>query len=120
MDFRSGSKYLTIPSIMFMILLHGTLLYSGKPLGRPPNSGLVRDISQHDAPSIDPGGMRALEGNDTTLGVLGRLKEEGDILPISSLPTLILDSAMWQEKHGRSDLPTFTFGMGISRRRVAI
>ena len=62
---------------------------------------------------IDPGGMGALEGQDTTLRVLGRLKEEGGILPTSSLPTLISDYVLWEEKHGRNkNLPTYTFGMG--------
>ena len=56
--------------------------------------------------------MRALEDQNTVLGVLGRLKEEGDLLPISSLPTLILDSTLWEEMHGRNDLQTCTFGIG--------
>ena len=60
MDLCSGSKDLIVPSIMLMRLLHGTLLFSGKPLGRPPDSYFVGGISQHDAPSIDPGGMGAL------------------------------------------------------------
>ena len=51
-------------------------------------------------------------GNCTALIVFGRLKEEGDILPTSSLPTLISYSALWEEKHGRNGLPTYTFGMG--------
>ena len=82
MDFHSGGKALTIPSIMHMRLVHGTLLCCGKPPGRPPDLDLVRDISHHDAPFIDLGGMGALEDHDTVLRVLGRLKEEGDILPI--------------------------------------
>ena len=43
---------------------------------------------------------------------MGRLKEEGDLLPTSSLTTLISDSTVWEEKHGRNDLPTYSFGMG--------
>ena len=97
---------------MFTRLLHGTLLSSGKPPGRPPDSDLVREISHHDAPSIVLGGMGALEDHDTTLRILGRLKEEGDILPISSLPTLISDFALWEEMHVKNDLPKYTFGMG--------
>ena len=89
MDLHNGSKDLTVPSIMLMRLLHGTLLFSGKPPGRPPDSDLVRNVSQNDAPNIYPGGMGALEDQDIALRVLGRLKEEGDILPTSSLPTLI-------------------------------
>ena len=42
------------------------------------------------------------------LRVLGRLKEERDILPTSSLPTLISDSMLWED----SNLPISTFGMG--------
>ena len=49
----------------------------------------VGDVSQHDNPSIDLGGMGGLEDHVTMLRVLGRLKEEGDILPTSSSPTLI-------------------------------
>lgn len=84
MDLCSGIKDLTVPSIMLMRLLHGTLLSSGKAPVRPLDSDLVIFISQHDAPIIYPGGMGALEGNDTTLGVFDRLKEEGDLLPTSS------------------------------------
>ena len=43
---------------------------------------------------------------------MGRLKEEGDILPTSSLPTLISHSMLWEDMHGRNDLPTYKFGMG--------
>ena len=88
MDLNSGSKDLTVPSIMLMRLLYGTLLSSSKPPRRPPDSFFVGDVSQHDAPNLDPRGMGALAENDTMLGVLVRLKEEGDILPISVLPTL--------------------------------
>ena len=112
MGLHSGSKDLTLPSIMLMRLLHGTLLSSGKPPGRPPDSNLVRDISQHDAPSIDPGGIGSLEDKATMLGVLGRLKEEGDLLPTSSSPILISNSTPWKEEKGRNDLPMHTFGMG--------
>ena len=111
MDLGSGSKDLTTPSIMLMRLLHGTLLSSGKPPRRPLDSDFVVYVSQHDAPSIDPGGMGALEDNDTMLGILGRLKEEGYLLLISSLPTLISDSVLWEEMHRRNYLPTYTFGM---------
>ena len=112
MELHSGSKDLTVPSIMLMRFLHGTLLSRGKPLGRPLDSVFVGDISQHDVPIIDQRGIGALEDHDTAFGVLGRLKEEGDILPTSSLPTFISDSALWEEKHGRNDLPTYTFGIG--------
>ena len=45
MDLCSGSKGLTVPSIVLMRLLHGTLLFSGKPPGRPHDSYFVRDVS---------------------------------------------------------------------------
>ena len=37
MDLRRGSKDPTVPSIMLMRLLYGTLLSSGKSLGRTPD-----------------------------------------------------------------------------------
>ena len=73
----------------------------------------MRNLSQHVAPLIDPGGLGTLGGHGTTQRVLGRLKEEGDILPLSSLPTLTSDSALWQKQQGKdSSLPTCIFGMG--------
>ena len=106
MDLRSGSKDLTVPSIMLMRLLNGTLLSSGKPHGRPPDLVFVGNRSPHDAPNKNTRGMGALEDNNTTLGGLGRLKEEGDLLPLSSSPTLISDSVVWEEDNGRNVLPT--------------
>ena len=38
MDLCSGSKDLKIPSLMFMIMLQGTFLHHGKPLGVPLDS----------------------------------------------------------------------------------
>ena len=53
-----------------------------------------------------------LDGYDKAQRVLCRLKEEGDILPTSSLPTLISYSALGKEKHGEDNsLPTCEFGM---------
>ena len=50
---------------------------------------------------------------DTTLGVLGRLKERGSILSTSSLPTSISDSTLWQKQQGKdSNLPTCIFDRG--------
>ena len=83
MDLCSGSKDLIVPSIMHMRLVHGTLLFCGKPLMRPPDLDLVRHASHNDAPFIDPGGMGALEGQYIALRVLSSLEEEGDILPTS-------------------------------------
>ena len=118
MDLRSGRKDLIVPSIIHMTLAHETLFFCGKPLGRPPDQTLVRYVSNYDAPFIDPGGMEALGGHDTTLRVLGRLKEEGDILPTSSLPTLISNYALWKGKHGKdSSLPTYTFYMGYFKEK---
>jgi len=54
----------------------------------------VRNVSQHVTPLIDPGGVGKFGGHGTTLRVLGRLKEEGDILRASSLPTLTSDLAL--------------------------
>ena len=52
-------------------------------------------------------------GHGTVLRVLGRLKEEGDILPTSSLPTLISDFTLIKEKHGEDNrLPICHFSMG--------
>ena len=101
-----------IPSIMHMRMIHETSLSCGKPPRRPPDLDLVRDVSHLDAPFIDPGRMGTLEDQDTALRVLGRLKEEGDLLPTSSTPTPISDSVLWEEKNGRNGLPTYTFGMG--------
>lgn len=111
MDLRSGSKDLTVPSIMVMIFLQGTLLSSCKPPGRPPNSVLVRDISLHDAPRSELGGMGALEDTTTALGGLGKHKEEGDFFLSSSSPTLISNSVLLEEKKGRYVLPTCIFGI---------
>ena len=112
MDLRSGSKDLTVPSIMFMIFLHGTLLSSGKPPRRPPDSVLVGDISLHDAPRSKPGGMGELEDKSIALGGLGKHKKEGDFLLSSSSPTFIYDSTLLEEEKGRYVLPTYTFGIG--------
>ena len=72
----------------------------------------MRSLSQHVAPPIDLG-VGTFGGHGTVQRVLGRLKEEGDILPKSSLPTLISDSALRREKHGEDrSLPTCTFGIG--------
>ena len=45
---------------MQMTLAHGTLLFCGKPPGRPLDPDLVRHVSHRDAPFIDLGGMGAL------------------------------------------------------------
>ena len=98
MYLRIRSKDLIVPSIMHMTLAHETLLFCGKPPGRSRDQNLVRNVSHHGTPFIDLGGVGALGGHGTMLRVLGRLKEEGDILPTSSLPTLISDFALVKEK----------------------
>lgn len=101
MDLCSGRKDLTVPSIMFMIFLHGTLLSSGKPPGRPPDSDLVGEASQHAAPSLGPGGIGALEDKATSLEDLGKLKKEGYLLLLSSSPThfwiYVVGGEEWKE-----------------------
>ena len=88
-------------------------LHGGIPPGRPPDQEMMRHVSHHDAPFIDPGGVGALGGHGIMLRVLGRLKEEGDILPTSSLPTLILDFALIKEQQREGiNLPLCEFGMG--------
>ena len=49
---------------------------------------------------------------------MGKLKEEGNLLPLSSSPTLISGSALWEEKNGRINLPTHTFGMRDVEERI--
>ena len=83
MDLCSGSKDLTVPSLMFMRLLHGTFLSSGKPPGRPPDLDILGKTSQCAAPNSDPRGIGARKETSTTLGGLGKLKEEGNLLPLS-------------------------------------
>ena len=61
MDLRSGSKDLTVPSLMFMRILQGTFLSSGKPPGRPLDSDLVGEASQSVAPNLDSRGIGAME-----------------------------------------------------------
>ena len=47
------------------------------------------------------------------LGALGRLKEEGDILPKSSLPTLISNIALRKKHQGQDcSIPVYDFGIG--------
>ena len=102
-----------VPSIMHMRLVHETSLSCGKPPRRPPDPYLVGYVSHHDAPFIDLGVMGALGGHDTTLRVLGRIKEEGDILPTSSLPTVTSNIALRKEQQrADSSPPVCDFGIG--------
>ena len=100
-----------IPYILNMRMVPKTSLSSGKTPGRPPDSDLVGKTSKHAAPSLYPGGIGTLEDKATALGVLGMLKKEGDLLPLSLSPTLIFGSALWEDKNGRNGFPTHTFGM---------
>ena len=61
------------------------------------------DISQYVTPLIDPGGVSTLGGLGTSQRVLGRLKEEGDILPILVLPTLTKKIAQREDVPGMDD-----------------
>ena len=80
-----------IPSIMHMRMVLEASLSSGKPPGRPLDSDSVGKFSQLATPNSDPGGIGALEYKATVLGDLGKLKEEGNLLPLSSSPTLFSD-----------------------------
>ena len=63
----------------------------------------MRNVSQHVAPLIDLGGVGTLGGRGTAQRVLGRLKEVGDILPLSSLPTLTPHLALREDATGMKD-----------------
>ena len=74
---------------------------------------MVRDASHFEAPLIDYRRVETLEEVDTILRYLGGLKEERGILSTSSLPTLILDSMLWQKQKGKdNNLPTCIFCVG--------
>ena len=60
----------------------------------------MRYVSQQVAPLIDPGGVGTLGGLGNAQRVLGRLNEEGDILPISILPTLTKHLALRKDVSG--------------------
>ena len=77
------------PALGLDVSLHG-----GIPPGRSLDWRMIKEFSQNVAPLIDLGGVGALGGHGTTLRVLGKLKEEWDILPTSSLPTLTSDIAL--------------------------
>ena len=96
------------PALGLDVSLHGSI-----PLGRPPDWRRMKEFSQHVAPLIDLGEVGALGCHGTSLRVLGRHMEEGDILPTSSIPTLISDFVLWKEKNAEDNsLPTCDFGMG--------
>ena len=75
--------------------------------------------SQLVAPNLNTGGTGAPEDKATALEGLGKLKEEGSLLPLSSLPTLISVSALWEEKKGRYVLPTCTFDIGDVKEDIS-
>ena len=60
LNLRSGSRDMRIPYIMYMRMVHETSLSSGKPLGRPPDSYLMRDVSHLDSPFPDLGTIGAI------------------------------------------------------------
>ena len=116
---RSGSRDMRIPSILHMRMVPETSLSSGKSPGRPPDSDFVVKNSQIAAPNSDPRGIGPLEGKATALGDFGKLKEEVNLLPLSPSPTLFSGSTLWEEKKGRSSLPTHTFGIGDVNGRIS-
>ena len=118
MDLRSGSKDLIVPSLMFMRILQGTFLSSGKPPGRPPDSDLVGEASQSATPNLDPGGIGEMGDRATVLEGLGQLKSEGDLLLASLAPSLFSRDALWEKKNGRINIPTHTCGMGNAKEKI--
>lgn len=94
MNLCSGSRDMRIPSIMNMRMAPETSLSYGKPPGRRHDSDFMGKTSQLATPNLDPGQMGALEHKDTVLGDLGKLKEEGNISPLSPLSTLSSHTAL--------------------------
>ena len=72
----------------------------------------MEGVSHLGAPLMNPRRIGALEDKATALGGLGKLKKKGDLVPLSTTPTLISGSALWEEKDGRINLPTHTFDIG--------
>ena len=85
-------------------------LHGGIPPGRPPDWKMIKEFSQHVAPFIYPRGVGTMGGHCTTQRVLGRLKEEGDILPTSSLPTLTPNIVLREDATGMEDGTTMVQG----------
>ena len=71
MDFRNGSRDLTVPSLMLMRMLQGTFLSNGKPPGIPSDSDLVGKTPQSAAPNLDQGRIGAMRDQVTALKGLG-------------------------------------------------
>ena len=63
----------------------------------------MRDLSHQVAPLIDQVGVKTLGGFGTAQRILGRLKEEGYILPLSSLPTLTAHLALREDAKRMED-----------------
>ena len=117
MDLHSGSRDLTVPSLMFMRMLQGTLLSNGKPPEMPLDLDRVGKAPPNAAPNPYQGRVGAIRDQVTTLEGLKQLKNEGD-LPLTSLsPSLFSESALWEEKNGRISLPSQTFGMGDAKKK---
>ena len=102
-DLHNESREKAVHSYMQSTLDIDVSLHGGIPPGRPPDQELMRNVSQHAAPLMDPGGVGTLEGHSTSQRVLGRLKEEGEILPLSSLPTLTPHLALREDATGIED-----------------
>ena len=90
MDLRSGSKDLTVPSLMFMRMLWGTFLPHGNPFGIPLDH--VGEASQSVSPSIDQARSGVMEEKAT---------------------------ALWEEGKGRISLPTNKFGMHNVKEEIS-
>ena len=94
---------LAVQLVMQMTLAHDKLIFRDIPPRRPSYQEFMGDFSQQVAPLIDPGGVRTLGELGTMQRVLGRIKEEGDILPISVLPTLTKYLALREDVSGMDD-----------------
>ena len=69
-------------------------LHGGIPPGRPLDLDLVRGILPYGSPLLGSEEVNTLEESCTTQRVWDRLKEEGDILPFSTSPTLTTHTAL--------------------------
>ena len=111
MDLHSGSKDLTVPSLMFVTMPQGTFLYHGNPPRIPSDLDLLGKFPQSATPNLDLGRIGEMRDQVTTLGGLGQPKNEADLLPASLSPSHFSESTMWEERNGRINIPTNHFGM---------
>ena len=97
---RSGSRGKFVHSCMQSTLDDDVSLHGDISPRRPLDQQMMRDASHLEVLLIDFRGLETLGELGTKLRVLGRLKEERGIISALPFPTLISDSALWQEKHG--------------------